>query len=443
MKMLQVNTRLEDAIVLQRKLALLVKDLVEEMLEKPFETYGRYDIFNLRNALTEENVKEFLDVRQELWEPIHETLADNDFQGEKLFIKLFEKVNIHLHNVEGNLFVQFDYSKTIGRWWNLLSENSRGIVFRYPEMEVLSLPFHKFYNLNERPHTQLHALNLNQPIHIMEKLDGSMIHVFEHSGELYTATRGAIHGFEFNQKAKRHLLTTTNVEAVLRTIQNGYTPIFELLLQEGDENALIVKYEKEELRLIAIRERETGHYVHPTELAKIADDFGVEAATFYHGMTFGDVIATQKNVKNMEGWVIYFEDGTMVKVKGEEYLSLLRPRDMDNKFKSKPQLMAPTVFKLMQENKLDDILANMTNAETKEAMEQMEATIETIIESFHTEARALYERHYSENRGDLARAVLAEKPNKVVQNLVFGLMSGSTVTIKWEQIEPFLQQNKA
>lgn len=438
MKMLQVDTRLEDAIVLHKKLTLLIKSLVEEMLEKPFEEYGRFDMFELRNVLTEENVTPFLESHKELWEPIHEAVADPSLHGETLFIKLFQKINVHLHKVDGKFFVQLDYSKTIGRWWNVLSENSRGIVYSYPEMEVLSLPFHKFYNLNERPQTQLHELNLNQPIHIMEKLDGSMIHVFEHDGELYTATRGAIDGFEFNNKAKHHLLTTTNVDTVRSFIQEGYTPIFELLLQEGDENALVVKYEKEELRLIAVRDRNTGHYVHPTEVEEMANQLGVKSAVFYHGMTLGNAIAEQKHVKNMEGWVIYFEDGTMLKVKAEEYLSLLRPKSLDTKFKTKPHLLAPTVFKLMEENKLDDVLANMGNEETKKEMEEMEDKIVAIQEAWHSEARALYERHYSENRGDFARAVLAEKPEKIVQTMVFGMMSGSTVQIKWEHIESAL-----
>ena len=59
------------------------------------------------------------------------------------------------------------------RKWGLRRQ-CRGIIFDH-DGNVISLPIHKFFNVNEKDETQSHLIDLTQPHVILEKLDGSMI----------------------------------------------------------------------------------------------------------------------------------------------------------------------------------------------------------------------------------------------------------------------------
>ena len=50
----------------------------------------------------------------------------------------------------------------------------RGLIFDKAGV-LISRPFHKFFNVNEREETQMNVIDLGQPHVIMEKMDGSMI----------------------------------------------------------------------------------------------------------------------------------------------------------------------------------------------------------------------------------------------------------------------------
>src|SRR5690606_20426848 len=70
-----------------------------------------------------------------------------------------------------------------------IRRNCRGVTFDDRSGDVVSLPLHKFFNLNQTEETQFHVLR-DRRATIYEKLDGSMIHFFKHPvrGELQAAT---------------------------------------------------------------------------------------------------------------------------------------------------------------------------------------------------------------------------------------------------------------
>lgn len=438
MEYLQVNNGFEEGIKLQKQVLVLVKALIEERLEKPFEESNRFDIFTLRTMLTVENVEEFLEKHSDIWNPIYEAVKEDGAQSAYAFILLMKKLNVLFQTVNGKHFVQFDYSKMIGRWWNVLTENSRGIVYSYPELEVLSVPFHKFYNLNERPHTLFQNLNLHQKHYLFEKLDGTMLHAFEYEGELYVGTRGAIAGYEFNEVGKKLILNEANTEEVLSLIRSGHTPIFELLLPLENELAQVIEYQQDEIRLIAVRNRKDGSYIHPTEIPGLSEKLGVKSAVFYENMHLTDAMEQQKEIKNMEGWVIYFEDGTFLKVKGEDYLRLLQPKEFGMKFEKKPLALAKTVFELMKENKLDDMLSITSNDKVRGEMERLQDEIQGIVDGFHRRARELYDTYYHGDRKVFANAVRQKESNIYIQAVAFTYLSGKVAELKWTHIEPLL-----
>src|SRR5688572_22078349 len=59
-------------------------------------------------------------------------------------------------------------------WEDAVRRECRGLAFDL-EGRLISRPFHKFFNLGERPETLPGVVDLTQPHVILEKLDGSMI----------------------------------------------------------------------------------------------------------------------------------------------------------------------------------------------------------------------------------------------------------------------------
>lgn len=49
----------------------------------------------------------------------------------------------------------------------------RGLIFA-PDGTLMSRPFHKFFNVNEKDETQINALDMSQPHVVMEKMDGCL-----------------------------------------------------------------------------------------------------------------------------------------------------------------------------------------------------------------------------------------------------------------------------
>lgn len=48
----------------------------------------------------------------------------------------------------------------------------RGLIFDTATGNLISRPYHKFFNVGEKEETQLHKINLNEPHIVLEKLDG-------------------------------------------------------------------------------------------------------------------------------------------------------------------------------------------------------------------------------------------------------------------------------
>jgi len=94
-------------------------------------------------------------------------------------IKNYEEIVVS-ENVQGN-YVTIRYMiSTPNLWeWNendalgcAIRRECRGIAFDVKTGEVISRPWHKFFNVNEKPETQFNLINLEEPHIILEKLDG-------------------------------------------------------------------------------------------------------------------------------------------------------------------------------------------------------------------------------------------------------------------------------
>lgn len=134
----------------------------------------------------------------------------------------------------------------------------RGIIFDSVTGDILRRPFHKFFNVSERDETQLSRLDFSNEHWIDIKLDGSMIAVFIHQGELIYGTKMVAP--DFNELVKQFVeAAEIDYNSFCRdTIRAGYTPIFEFM---HPQKRIVIDYGKPALTLLAVRNMVTGQYL--------------------------------------------------------------------------------------------------------------------------------------------------------------------------------------
>lgn len=220
----------------------------------------------------------------------------------------------------------------------------RGIKFA-PDGKILARPLHKFFNIGERPGTQPHVLDFSQPHAVTEKLDGSMIHAAIVEGEVVFMTR--MGRTDVARKAERHLTLAVDLGCRAAIERLDYTPIFEFT---APDNRIVVKYEESGISLLAMRHMITGEYAPREWLADSAGAWHVPLVAHHpsdwnSGQAFVDYA---RAVTGMEGFVVRFESGLWVKVKGEDYVLKHKAKDSI--------LQEKNVLALVLRGELDDVL---------------------------------------------------------------------------------------
>ncbi len=198
----------------------------------------------------------------------------------------------------------------------------RGIKF-HPDGAIMARPFHKFFNVGEREHTQPHALDFSAEHTIMDKLDGSMIHPAQlRDGSVRFMTRMGI--TDTARLAERHASAELLV-ALAGYLSDQITPIFEFT---APDNRIVVKYEESALTLLALRHTITGAYLDRGEVEAAARALNLGAVRLWERpRTGGELIETVRALKGAEGVVVRFADGLWVKIKGEEYALMHKAKD--------------------------------------------------------------------------------------------------------------------
>ena len=139
----------------------------------------------------------------------------------------------------------------------LVKREFRGITFSRKTGEVVSRPFHKFFNVGEHEETEEEKLS-NREFVAREKLDGTMLHPVLINGEVKLLTQKA---FKNPQTEKGEELLKKDEKlyrAVKELLQKGYTPILELI---SPQFQLVIPYDREELILTELRQNRTGEYL--------------------------------------------------------------------------------------------------------------------------------------------------------------------------------------
>lgn len=264
-------------------------------------------------------------------------------------------------------FIQFDL-------WAAIRRECRGLLF-YPDGRIMARRLHKFFNINERDETQFGAIDFTQPHVILEKLDGSMItpivlntvrdprfaivgatDPIMCAGDIRWGTKMGL--TEVGMGAEEFVAAHPNYDEFVRWCidYTGHTPIFEWCSRK---QRIVVDYPEDRLVLIAVRETNSGKYCSLKWMQYYAGKYGVDVVKAYEGTAenMTQLMEETKGSEGIEGWIIRFDDGHMLKIKGEWYVRIHKTKDNLTHEKN--------VIELLISEKMDDAKAFMMDEDRK------------------------------------------------------------------------------
>jgi RNA ligase len=205
--------------------------------------------------------------------------------------------------------------------WDDITLKTRGLVLD-TEGNVIAKSFDKFFNYEELVGNKWVESKIpNEPFEVFEKMDGSLGILFNYEGEWILATKGS---FTSDQAVRgMEILKKYRYERLIK----GFTYLFEIIYHE---NRIVCNYDFEDLILLAVVDNKDGYEL------KIHDDNvhleGIRFRNLYNNLGFKvvkkyDGIEDYNTLKSMidsnsEGFVVRFNSGFRMKIKGEEYVRL-------------------------------------------------------------------------------------------------------------------------
>lgn len=228
---------------------------------------------------------------------------------------VFEK---YINKVETNDLVLYNYSDkcTYEAFWNEFTLKSRGIIYEKNTNKLIARPFTKFFNLNENEESQLHNLPIHLSYEVYEKSDGSLGILYWYNNQWNIATRGSFN----SEQAIEGLKIMQNYN--LSYLDTNYTYLVEIIYPE---NKIIVNYGNErKLVLLGAIKVDTADELSYDSLLVTSKKTGMDIVKRFN-YSILELIKLQKEIpKDIEGFIIKFNNGLRIKIKGEEYLKLAK-----------------------------------------------------------------------------------------------------------------------
>jgi RNA ligase len=270
-------------------------------------------------------------------------------EGRKEF-RVLEKegYNVIIYAVSFEDTFLWDENDPIG---SAVRRECRGLIFDIGTGNLISRPYHKFFNVGEKEETQLNKINLYEPHVVLEKLDGSMIRPIPIKEGFRLATKSGITDVSMNAEVfvadKSHYNTF-----IRKCIQKGTTPIFEWVSRK---NRIVVDYPEDNLILTGMRYNNTGSYLPYVVMKSYATSWNIPVVKAVDGLAVQNIDLFVKQVREWEseeGVVVRFSSGKMVKVKADDYVLRHRAKDSISQEKN--------VLQIIIEGSVDDLVPLLT-----------------------------------------------------------------------------------
>lgn len=217
------------------------------------------------------------------------------------------------------------------------------------------LQLNKFWNVGQVEETQIDVLSKFTVSHIYEKQDGTMISFIRlPNGRVVSKTKASFeHPFLIN--VDMIVANDTRYQELINDVlDSGCVPFFEY---KSIENKVVIDYDGVQLDLIAVRCNNTGVYMDLENYRH----YGVSVTNKveYTSKSFYDFVFDSKKKVGIEGYVIHFTNGYMVKLKTDWYFDL-------HKIVTDSIYREDIVAALYLNNQLDDVVSKIpTNRKDK------------------------------------------------------------------------------
>ena len=287
----------------------------------------------------------------------------------------------------------------------------RGIIFD-TEGKIMSRPFHKFFNVNERDETQSYILALDMLFEhvIMEKMDGSMIRPVRMNGMVRLATKMGVTDIAIEAEK---LLSAEQYEWLDQVMLCNVTPIFEYI---APTNKIVIEYSQPKLVLLAMRNNISGNYYMPHKTPfDIVPQYGSIDGNL------DEYIARARQQQGREGDIIRFADGHMIKIKNDWYVRIHKTKDLIRAERN--------IADIIINEQLDDVLPllDATDLATVRAYElRFDAAIENVVgrlEGLVTLARVFH----GNNKKEVAINFIPNLKHKDDAKFIFAAYDGKNI----------------
>ncbi|GAM20255.1 hypothetical protein SAMD00019534_034300 [Acytostelium subglobosum LB1] len=235
----------------------------------------------------------------------------------------------------------------------------RGIIFDKESGQVVCRKFHKFFNINELEETSQDKIVLAGAKYcIMEKLDGSLIAPI-YLNQVISWGSKAGHT-ELSEKVDKFI---EKKQAEIKYndmarywLERGCTPMFEWC---SESQRIVLYYPVDTLSLTAVRSIRTGDYILYDEMVKVAAQFNVpvakcvdQAALCSESKTAEELLVKVQEMKDIEGYILRFDDGRVYKMKCTWYFNLSKSAPINLTHEK-------DIWMMILDNKLDDTVSGL------------------------------------------------------------------------------------
>jgi RNA ligase len=278
----------------------------------------------------------------------------------------------------------------------------RGLIFDTETGNLISRPYHKFFNVGEREETAVNKINLYESHVVLEKLDGSMIRPIPTKEGFRLATKAGVTDVAMN--AEVFIADKPQYrEFILAMFDGGMTPIFEWCSRK---NRIVVDYPEDRLILTGIRNTVNGIYITYYNMAELAEHWGIPIVKALSGLAVQDINLFVKQVREWddgEGVVLRFDSGHMVKVKADDYVLRHKSKDAINQEKN--------VLQTILDDAVDDLLPLLT-PEDAERVKAFQNAFWLAVDDLASEMADMY------NAGNIMYPEKKDFATKYVQRMI-------------------------
>lgn len=353
-----------------------------------------YHIMSLEGLFANKSFEEGMTLREKM-EHIYQTTNFDSYKKKysediNAMKDLFLESVTHVSSMQEGRFIIFKYSSEVSFYdlWNEFYMETRGVVIDMEKLKLVSTPYRKFFNFNEKEMTSPQQIQTLMEkavaIEVQNKEDGSMVSVSRYKDEFIVATPGSL-ASEQAKWAKEFLLK--HHMGFLNHIPNDTTFIFEAIYPD---NRIVIDYMgAEQMVMTGARDNKTGHYLSRSFIEDYGIVFGIPVPML-EDKTLEQLLLESKDktlhpADKKEGWVITVrtENETILfKVKCEDYCDIHRVMGVANS----PKI----VFEHIAKDTYDDFIAKVPDI-VKPLVEKVAEVIYSHIQGVKSEVNQVFD----------------------------------------------------